>query len=238
MGTLKFIYKELLFVLKLGLIAAALALISYYVGGALAGAKQKSRIVRVLVLDDGYVTSPTALPCEGATQISLDDSPGKGHGNNVASLISQYAGPYACVTMFQIYIDRKFSYVAYLKALEFALKEGYDIINYSSSSTESGNLRELYLLDEIHKAKIHFVAAAGNKRAYMGRSCAFYPACHKAVTVVGNLPGTATNYGPRINVVEDGQNKSGGGYTLSGTSMSAAIHSGKLARKIYKERTK
>jgi subtilisin family serine protease len=160
------------------------------------------------------------------------------HGTNVVGLIDKYASKgnvNYCIVVLKFYGTQK-NEDKYLgteiRAIEYARKLHVDFINLSlggtfSSSKESKAIKRY--LDEGG----HVIAAAGNESSDLAES-PFYPAMDDSrVIVVGSLDedgevSKTSNYGSRVNLWEMGEQVTGNGVTLTGTSQATAIATGKI----------
>ena len=92
------------------------------------------------------------------------------------------------------------------------------------------------------KNNVILVAAAGNAGKDLDKACESYPACYfKNTVVVGSgfnkkLPASYSNTGEVVDIWINGSHQSANGTSMSGTSQSTAIATGKLVRMIDKLR--
>jgi len=163
-----------------------------------------------------------------------------GHGTHVAGLIKQYAGlSNYCLIILKYYSTRdpENNTRRAQQAIRRAVELGASVINFSAGGPGS-NPEECMLLT-LHP-EVTVVVAAGNDGANLDRNCDYYPACYNLpnVRVVGAIGidrqrYASSNYGAVVKNVEPGErivstlphNQYG---PMSGTSMAAAIHTGKL----------
>ena len=83
---------------------------------------------------------------------------------------------------------------------------------------------------------ITIVAAAGNTKINLDKNCNYFPACYdERIHVIGTSNRYYSNYGKIVDVYLNGTEQTAYGITLSGTSQAAAIYTGKLIKKMYKE---
>lgn len=164
-----------------------------------------------------------------------------GHGTNIAGLIDLYAAGDYCIVILKYYDPKNVgsNVHQFEAALSYAVNNNYDIINISGGGNNVSN-NEIRIMRKAHKNKITIIAAAGNNGDNLDTNCSYYPACHKLdnVVVVGNGttsgPAPTSNYGKVVDFWENGENRTAGGVTLSGTSQSAAIVSGKFVNIVTK----
>lgn len=169
-----------------------------------------------------------------------------GHGTFVAGLIKQYAGNAKyCLLVYKYYSDDATSTQNLNRevlAFNEAIKNGASVVNYSGGGAG-------YSAEEAKAIKTHtettFVVAAGNERENLDipgneywPASLFYPNMHVVASIdaIGNRS-SSSNYGKKIEDKEIGEDISsylpdGKTGTMSGTSMSTAIFSGKLVDKL------
>jgi subtilisin family serine protease len=219
-----------------------------------------SKPIRIAVIDTGYSNNTSSkdvnlCPDGHADMIEgkmflkqppADLVPSK-HGTNVAFLIDnqlgqQYKGEY-CLVIIRYYGSKGQTDAPKKsnQAIAYAISIGVDFINYSGGGTNE-MATETRLVKKALNKGIVFVAAAGNEGKNLDNS-AFYPAMSDPrVVVVGNIHPNgervrSSNYGKVVDMWETGYQVSGGGVTLTGTSQSTAIATGKLVKlKIDKQR--
>lgn len=119
------------------------------------------------------------------------------------------------------------------EAMQYAIKNGADIINMSFAGSRLGILKDL--VEEAHELGIVMVAAAGNA----GRSTETYPAALEHVISVGSVEAsgyrsTYSNYGNWVDIVAPGTNilslaPKNRFETRTGTSMSTPLVAGVAA---------
>lgn len=179
------------------------------------------------------------------TGTGLQDS--HGHGTHVAGLIASYSreADY-CLIILKFFDPREIkadTLKSSSKALEYAISQKVDIINYSAGGT-AFDYAEAKAVKNALNAGITVVAAAGNEYSHLDKK-AYYPALYDArVVVVGAVTETlarlpASNYGPQVDVFENGSNvvslaPNSSYVRMSGTSMATAIHTGKIVNKVYR----
>ena len=160
-----------------------------------------------------------------------------GHGTNIVGGIVKYAGKTDyCIVVLKFFSDKHRNgenMEASTKALRHAVNLKVDFINYSGGGPEYSS-EEKKLVVQFLDSGGTLVSAAGNEYKNLdlpGNS--FYPAMHdKRIVVVGNGENSqerrpSSNYGSAVNRWEVGTVDMYG-YSLSGTSQSTAIATGKL----------
>lgn len=165
-----------------------------------------------------------------------------GHGTNVAGLIDLYARgsqkPY-CLVILKIYGYGSIAFANSIKAIKYAKSIKATIINYSGGGTEPTPEETKAVTDYLDNLGV-FVAAAGNEKKDLAKQ-SYYPAMSDPrVIVVGNKnqnnkPVPSSNFGDRVNTWEYGSNANGYGVTLTGTSQSTAIATGKIIHEMQKD---
>jgi len=167
-----------------------------------------------------------------------------GHGTHVAGLIKEYAGNSDyCLVIIKYFSKGKCNNLFTL-GYYFAITQGADIINFSSYGENYNKTEDYYIRTN---KNIKFVVAAGNRGDNLIEH-KYYPASliYPNLFVVGWLdkdgtPHKESNYGENITIWENGTNvlstlPSGKEGFLSGSSMSAAIYTGKLIKKLYEKK--
>jgi hypothetical protein len=171
-----------------------------------------------------------------------------GHGTFIVGLIQQYAqNANYCMTIYKYYQDGapdKINDHREVAAIKAAIDGGADIVNLSGGGPGFDEDEALLIRDN---PKVLFVVAAGNAGANMDISGnEFYPASlpYNNILAVGGIDRygnrtSASNYGKKVNAKELGQDvestlPNGQTGILSGTSMSCAIHTGKLVDRLSK----
>lgn len=157
-----------------------------------------------------------------------------GHGTNVAGIINRYAEGNYCLVILKYTNGTNNPNIMsnFLKALAHAVINNYDIVSISSGGPKP-DVTEKEIIQVGLKKKMVFIVAAGNESTNLDKTCNYFPACYfKNVIVVGNGDGknvfTRSNYGSIVDLWEDGRNVTAGGITMSGTSQSTAIVTGKF----------
>jgi subtilisin family serine protease len=166
-----------------------------------------------------------------------------GHGTHVVGLIQEFARNASyCLVIVKYYSAASdsdgFNAVAMKHALRYIQTLNVKYVNLSGGGPSRSSVEE----DMIREMKnTTFVVAAGNNNGNIDvRETAFYPAAYNlgnivpvgGLTLMGKKTKTS-NYGPSVRAWELGDNvlstlPNGKLGRMTGTSMSAAIHTGKL----------
>lgn len=165
-----------------------------------------------------------------------------GHGTHIAGIIKNVFPDVKLLSL--KYFDPKKdnnTLNATLKALEFAIEQNVDIINYSGGGAEYSS-EEFELMKKAEKKGILVVAAAGNDSLNLDdKKNKFYPASYNLSNVisVANHDSSldiafSSNYGKMVDIAAPGDKiystKPNGGYGfLTGTSQATAFVSGVAA---------
>lgn len=234
--------------------------------------KANAEMVKIAVIDSGFTKlsvpvsaklcsnghADTTLGKIIATEQPPIDSSGSYHGTNIAHIISESI-PLEYVDRFCIVVIRAWPPKANgpsALAIKHARKLGVKIINYSGGGKPKSK-RETREIEKALDAGIEFVAAAGNNGLTLGEApskkekekyTTFYPAmADPRVTVVGSVNNigeisTFSNRSDIVDVYEKGEEISGAGISLTGTSQATAVASGRILKfmieKIMKEESK
>ena len=185
-----------------------------------------------------------------------------GHGTHIAGIIGAVGGnniglsgvaPKVSLMALKYYDPRdngKNNLKNTVKAIEYAVKNGAHIINYSGGGLEP-NQGEQNAIRKAEKKGILFVAAAGNEASNIDNKTRYYPARYPFNNI---LPVTATdtfdqvlnssNYGTTVHESAPGRNilstLPGGKYGhMTGTSQATAVATGSavLIMAYYKNKT-
>lgn len=216
-----------------------------------ASERYQHKLIKIAVIDSGLNITDHRFRkhiCpkghQDFTGFGLEDT--VTHGTHVVGLIEKYAGEGNYCLLIYKYFDESLSgfYTARYEilALKEAIKNGAKIINFSGGGTSFSEQEYIIIKDH---PEVTFVVAAGNEGKNIdtaeGR---YYPASlpFKNVVVVGSLnrdgsKAETSNWAERSIAWEIGENvlstiPNGEMGYLSGTSMSTAIHTGRLIRKI------
>jgi hypothetical protein len=205
--------------------------------------------IKVAVIDTGYsnfISNENVSLCEGLhadfTQNKTYmrypplDSHKLKHGTNVAWLIHEQISKKNlsryCIVVIKYYDKELLDIKASNRAIEYAIKIGAKIINYSGGGVQE-DAQETKLVKKALDSGIIFVASAGNHGKDLSKQ-PYYPALSDPrVIVVGNKDPdgfvvNSSNFGAAVDVWEMGKDRKAGGVTLTGTSQSAAVVTGKL----------
>lgn len=201
------------------------------------------KTVKIAVIDTGFNMEykKKVKFCHGEhrdfTNTDLKDR--HGHGTNIVGLISKNNQNIDyCIVILKFYNMGESSGLSEtINALKYAQKIKVNIINLSlggKNPSASEKIQILRLLDE----GVKIVAAAGNNKNNLDKSCDYYPACYdKRILVIGNKS-KVSNYGKIVDEIIDGQNQYAFGILMSGTSQSAAIKTRRLIKEISGDRGK
>lgn len=166
-----------------------------------------------------------------------------GHGTHIAGLIDSYGKKFGpglfCIVIVKFY-DPAYagSMDTSTRAIEYANQIGADYINYSAGGYYFMKDEETAVKKFLDRGG-EMIAAAGNESKNIDVT-PYYPASlDRRIYVVGNVAPTgyrakSSNYGNTVNAWEMGTNVTMNGMTMTGTSQSAAIRTGKLLSKIKK----
>ena len=171
-----------------------------------------------------------------------------GHGTHVCGIVSASlditSGVFGVAPSVELMVikadrsDNRFELVYLLRAINYAVENGADIINLSLGSAYSSGAAAIdhdTIINAVEKG-VTVVCAAGNERA----NHAAYPAAYPETIAVSGLKqgylfdNTYSNYGPEIDISAPGtaiySTKKDGGYSyMSGTSMAAPCVTGVAA---------
>ena len=162
-----------------------------------------------------------------------------GHGTHVAGLTKEYAkSSNYCFTIYKFYSIKNSSLDRYVQALKTALESDNHLINSSAGGTTS-DITEKAVIARHPKKTI--IASAGNDNINLDKNCTYYPVCYGLSNVLSvgsyiapGIKSPTSNYGEIVpmyweigeNVLSTLPNNKTG--RMSGTSMAAAIYTGKL----------
>lgn len=212
-------------------------------GPALSFAKEAPSPVVVAVIDTGYTKFEAIPVCKGGlvdfTGSGTYDSSDRKHGSNVAGLIAREAGSTGyCLVLIKVFYIYKgnivFDVSAYYKALSLVARLKPAVVNLSITGL-SVLEREHDLILKILDAGTLVIASSGNEKLDLNKTgCIVYPACvSPRVIMVANSEG-GSNVGTYVDAYENGTNQRAGGTTLTGSSQAAAVHTGKLVRRLVR----
>lgn len=191
--------------------------------------------VKVAVIDTGLNLKYTYPLCgiKDFTNTSFEDT--HGHGTNISGIIHKEAkGADYCQVVLKFF-DKKSkvgNQYAVVKALEHAISQKVDIINFSLGGEEPNPAEKELIIKALNKGII-IVAAAGNDAK---NECSYFPACYdKRIVVVGAMGKErklleSSNNSSSVDLYADGDSVTADGITQSGTSQATAKVTGVLAR--------
>lgn len=205
----------------------------------------EAKQVKIVVIDSGYSNNlPDLKICKnGMHDLTNKGMPDKyGHGTVILGIIAKALKDIDyCVYIIKIYDEPNTGtpFIIHLLAYMYSYLLSPDIINYSSSGPIYVEAEE-FLIKGLISKNIKFITAAGNENKDLDKECNAWPACIKGVIAVGNklkngLRAPHSNYGKRIIQWEDGDRICINGTCMSGTSMSTAVYTSKLAKKLYND---
>lgn len=208
------------------------------------GANCKAKTIHIEVIDSGYSDNlPTLKICpQGRIDLTGEGMTDKmGHGTVVLGIIAKELKDIDyCVYIVKVYNESALesSYAFHLMAFIRSYNLNLDIINYSSSGSVYIQVEDVLIRGLMDKG-VKFVTAAGNNHQDLDINCNVWPACIKGVISVGNKlsngkPEKHSNYGKRITSWQEGTNICVNSDCRTGTSMSAALQSSKLAKELAK----
>jgi subtilisin family serine protease len=222
---------------------------------------EKKRNITVAVVDTGVqfnhpFLKNNLIPSKGKLGVSnygMDFSTKKpttspsdshGHGTHVAGIVKSIFPDVKILAL--KYYNPKASGQANLestiKALEYAVDQNVDIINYSGGGPEA-SAAELAVLKKAEKKGILVIAAAGNERSNIDRKQnAYYPASYGLSNIItvgahdeGNKLISASNWGAKsVDIAAPGYRiksaipNNGAGF-MTGTSQATAFVTGVVA---------
>jgi len=214
----------------------------------------QAKTLKIAIIDSGiYPEYVKTLPLCPDGHKSFVDGPwnqdsGAGHGTNVASLITMFAGKNLnyCLVIYKVFNIHKndgLGSFPSIQAVQAAIKEDVAIINYSGGG-EDFSSAEMHIWKEALNKGIVVIVAAGNMKQNLDENCNYYPACYQVLNkvrffgVVGSLDSNgkraaSSNYGKIVTLWEKGMHIEGGGIIKSGTSQATATVTGKLIRKYF-----
>lgn len=193
--------------------------------------------LRVAIIDTGLSNVNSAHMCpdghkDFTNSGSIKDTNKFKHGSNIAAIIDREAGPGNwCFVVLKVFNNSNYSQVQYyLDALKFAATQNYAIVNLSiTGPTKLAD--EETALNQLLNAGVVVNVAAGNDSQQLRRPCNVYPACgDPRLNVVSDAGLVRANKGGPVDVYINGRNVEGGGVSLSGTSQSTAIFTGRVIR--------
>lgn len=179
----------------------------------------------------------------------LDPKDDEGHGTHVSGTIAAYytgngvTGVAPRVNLFALKIlgaDGSGSYSNMVKALEWSILNGMQVINHSYGSSQDPGLTVQQAYDNAYDAGILHIASAGNSGRRNGRgNTVGYPARYESVVAIAATDiyddrASFSSTGPDVELAAPGVNitscRLGGGYVAyNGTSMAAPHVTGVVA---------
>jgi len=197
----------------------------------------KSRPLVVAIIDTGISSDANPVLCKFGhkdfTGTGIYDT--NGHGTNISGIIDNLSeGSYYCQVILKYYNpkDPVGNARRTIQAFRHAIALGVDMINYSSYG-EGFNIAEKKVVTEALNKGIVIMVPSGNKLRDLDVDCKVYPSCYDSrMVVVGNSTNRlGCGFGSVVDIWEDGTGVTGFGITLSGTSQSTAIATGKTVRR-------
>ena len=232
---MKQFFKDIIFII---VISFVVLIVAYTCGISAA----KANTIKIAVIDTGFnnkYEDKVKLCNTGHrdfTGTGLHDN--HGHGTHISGLIAENAINNYCIMILKSYDPVDGGSIANSTlAIEWAILQGADIINYSGGGL-SANSREKKAVLKALDAGIIIVAAAGNEHANLSHT-AYYPASYdKRIVVVGNLTkdgrrAPSSSFGGPTDLMVRGTNIRGINGTMTGTSQSTAIVTGRIAKQLY-----
>ena len=207
--------------------------------------KTHAKLIKIAVIDTGFnvesVTrsTPVVLCNKGHKSFTKDGlRDNNGHGTNIAHIIARTAKKNYCLVIIKFFntgLDGN-AFKSMIKALKYVNTLDVDIVNISAGG-DIANKRERHYINQLLNKKAVFVAA-GNESTNLDKTCNFFPACyHKDLVVVGNaIKGklhNTSNYGKIVDLYYNGVEVKAGGKTMTGTSQSTAIATGKFVKFLH-----
>jgi len=198
-----------------------------------------AKTIKIAVVDTGFNMNKSSQVklCKNGhkdfTGTGIQDT--HGHGTNVAGLIAKDNSKVDyCLYIIKFWSNGKGKNLLNLiDALIYVSTLKVDIIHLSLGGIAPSKLEKLVIVNFLNHGKT-VVAAAGNESMNLNQNCNYYPACYdKRIKVIGNKRNrfNKANYGSfYVDYTIDGNNKTALGITLSGSSQSAAIYTGKYVK--------
>lgn len=200
-----------------------------------------AKLIKVAVLDSGINWNNNNISlCEYGhkdfTGMGLEDN--MFHGQNISHLIDREA-KYAnyCQIIIKVFDSQTPDKTGdkIVRALKHTKTLNIDLLNVSFSGIGQLIPEKVIILDML-MSNVFIFAAAGNDKMDFTKKCNSYPACYDSrIFVVGNIQENGikhptSNYGPQVDFYEIGVNQKAGGVTLTGSSQSTAIATGKFIK--------
>jgi subtilisin family serine protease len=201
--------------------------------------------IKIAVIDTGFDMKhkDKVKLCDSSlhrdfTNTGLHDN--HGHGTNIAGLIAKHIKVDYCLVIIKYWTKESSSMNTLhrtILAIDWAVLKGVDMINYSGGGIAPNEHERMSVIGALNEG-IVFVSAAGNESTNLNKGT-YYPAMYDhRIVVVGNVNSEgerapSSNYGRPLDLSVVGINKSALGVTLTGTSQSTAIVTGRLANQVY-----
>jgi subtilisin family serine protease len=208
----------------------------------------QSKMIKVAVIDTGLDLQDPRFKkhlCKTGHKNFVTRQPIRdlqGHGTFIAGLIQKYAGhANYCLLIYKYYDDKDpgiENVNREVRAIKEAVANGATVVNFSAGGPEASKYERLAISGN---PQVTFVVAAGNEGQDLDEEeNEFFPASYRLGNIipVGNVDrdgkrATMSNYASFITAKEMGMDiesylPNGRIGRMSGTSISAAIHTGKL----------
>lgn len=170
-----------------------------------------------------------------------------GHGTNVVGLIEREIVGHVnyCIVIVKYYSEQQSGHenlIASTKAIQYVANIRADLINYSGGGPVSNPVEKKEVKRFLaNGGKI--IAAAGNENQNLDdKKNSYYPAEYDArIVVVGNVDDQgkrveSSNYGKRVNRLENGLEQEAYNIKMTGTSQATAVATGKIAQELLNAR--
>lgn len=199
--------------------------------------------VQVAVIDTGLSANSTVKLCEERKNFTESPSLADeiGHGTNISHIISDEAGGVSfCQYSMKVFTNQpteKDSIDFTVSALRYVLDKKIMVVNYSAGGLIYDKT-EAELIKKLLDSGVVIFTAAGNESLDLDKKCTYYPACYDSrLVVVGSTSedGSISKFSNKGKIVDlwvKGENISGGGFTMSGTSQATARATGKYIKTI------
>lgn len=210
-------------------------------------------MIKVVIIDTDFNPSNKDIPMcvEGVVEFDKVKTGASKHGAKIAQKILDISGKN---THCQIHITFSPNDIeSYLSALEYTLKiDNIDILNMSISSKPYSIFeltrikhntkiikKEKEILEKLLQKNVSINVSAGNDGVLVTKNfCNVFPACiSPKLNVIGyKFKDKISNYGDFVDSWEDGYKVTSKEGSMTGSSISTAIYTGKNVLKLYKER--
>lgn len=158
-----------------------------------------------------------------------------GHGTNITGIITEHTNTTNyCIIIIKAYnFDTHKNYIT--NALQYVSNLNVDIINLSGGGP--GTIEEERVaVEKILNKNILLVVAAGNDGINLDENCNYYPACYDKRVIVVGANKSYSNYGTPVHVIRTGEDVSGFGIVMHGTSQATALQTSKIINILAKAR--